>query len=236
MQTKKRTISEKNRKKPNKTAKRGKQSQNVVSRFITVLTKKYPNCVFDKKNHEDEYSHPITYGEVTYEGMETLQQLVLTKFLKSPTPVVFIDIGMGRGKLPLYMSSNPRVVESFGVELVKERYDDAVRLKNTVAKGGSGFSKFIDKVKFINGDVLNDETTKNIHKSNPCFIWMSNLCFGPSLTNKIFNKLHGMLHHDSIICCSTAPPNQPKFELVDTINIPMSWSQESNVHIFGFRR
>lgn len=230
MQTKKRTTAHNRRKKTIKSLKTD------VSCFKSVLTKKYPNCVFDKKNHEDEYSHPITYGEVTYEGMETLQQLVLAKFLESPTPVVFVDIGMGRGKLPLYMSSNPRVVESFGIELVKERYDDAVRLKNTVAKKGSGFSKFIDKVKFINGDALKDETTKDIHKSTPCFIWISNLCFGSSLTNKIFDKLHGMLHHDSIICCSTAPPNQPKFELVDTINIPMSWSQESNVHIFGFRR
>lgn len=227
-------ITRKGRKSPHRKTSKNRMQSGSVAQFQAVLKQKYPNCVFDKNNHEGEYNHPITYGEVTYEGIDILQKRVFQKYLQNRNNVVFIDIGMGRGKLPLYMSANPHIVKSIGVELVKERYEDAIQLKKDILKKGK-FQRFTDKVLFINGDFLKDETTKDIQeltKSNPCFIWISNLCFGNDLTNKIFDKLHDLIHRDSIVCCSVAPPHQPKFDFQEEVVIPMSWSKNSNVNIF----
>ena len=66
------------------------------------------------------------------------------------------------------MSSFPQIKKSIGIEIVKERHEDALDLLNTTA---SSYSK---KIKFFNDDIFNIDLTSNIYKSGTVFVWWSN--------------------------------------------------------------
>jgi tRNA1(Val) A37 N6-methylase TrmN6 len=63
----------------------------------------------------------------------------------------FIDIGSGRGKLPLYVAGLPNISKSVGIELVTDRYNDALEIKNKL----NDYKNITNKVIFINDDFLN---------------------------------------------------------------------------------
>jgi len=146
-----------------------------------------------------------------YEGIEKLYETV-----KEFEPTCFMDIGSGRGKLCMYMASKPEIKHSLGIELVKERHEDAKKLKSKLNAS---------KVELFNGDFR--EVDLSDYKDDTFFIWFSNLCFASEVTNEIFEKLKEV---KGIVCCSKAPTTEAK--LLKEITIPMSWNKESNVFIY----
>jgi hydroxymethylpyrimidine pyrophosphatase-like HAD family hydrolase len=121
------------------------------------------------------------------------------------------------------------------VELVKERFDYANELKTSLEKANGKYKQFTHKIHFSNEDILN-ENLGEMTEHKPCFIWISNLCFDQKLTDKIFDKLHGEIHRDSIICCSKNPEQKTGVVLKKQMIVPMSWCETSNVFIFGFEK
>lgn len=206
-----------------------------MSLYIDRLKKLYPLCKHDsdiERQVYDQYSgHKITYGEMTYEGLEVLYRHVLQFFTISPS--YFFDIGSGRGKLCLYMAAKPNIKTSIGVELVSARYEDSVRLRNALLRE---FSEFTNKVLFLNENVLEVEfediftTSQN---PGPAFVWFSNLCFDTNVTDSIYAKLVSELPSGSVICSSKVPNAVPEnVKNLGAISVPMSWSQQSTVYIF----
>jgi hypothetical protein len=196
--------------------------------YLNKLKSLYPLCKHDSNKIDEKNSyadHKITYGEMTYEGIELLYQYVLKNCFQI-LPHCFIDIGSGRGKLCLYMAEKNNIEQTIGIELVKSRYDDAIKLKEDL-----NFESYTRKVKFYNSNIF-DLSLRKIIYTSPVFIWFSNLCFESSTTDSIFNKIVSELPIGSIICCSKTPTNIINCTLINTIIIPMSWSNNSNVYIY----
>jgi len=190
---------------------------------INKLKEVYPACKFDKTR--DDYSlydgHKITYGEMEYDGIEKLYTYI-SKHYNSKIDC-FIDIGSGRGKLCMFMAAQPKIKHVLGIELVKQRHDDAEVLKSELK------NEYSNKVELLNKNVL--EINFQNYKNNQIMIWFSNLCFEQNTTNEVFQKLKTEMPSGTIICCSKQPNPQVGHFLQDII-IPMSWSQNSNVYIY----
>jgi hypothetical protein len=64
-------------------------------------------------------------------------------------------------------------------------------------------------------------------------VWFSNLCFDPSLTERIYSKLVDELPIGSIICSSKIPENPPNgLKSLGVIQVGMSWNELSNVYMY----
>ena len=157
---------------------------------------------------------------MNYEGMDKLKHY-LKKNKKTYNN--FIDIGSGRGKLCFYMINEPRIKTVMGVEIVKERHDDAIKIQENLK------SKLANRVILLNDDVFNINLSK--YFDGPVFVWWSNLCFEQKITDELFQKLKNELPSQSIICCSK-PVATEIMNYSDKINVPMSWCNESAVYIY----
>jgi tRNA A58 N-methylase Trm61 len=155
-----------------------------------------------------------------YSGIEKLYKYVneLNKDIST-----FIDVGSGRGKLCLFMASIPKIKKSIGIELVVERYEDALALKSELSP------EYADKVEFLNSNIFD----VSLPSSTQTFVWFSNLCFDSATTDNIFQKFTDELPPGSIVCCSQTPKsNNPKLQFIKQVPIEMSWSKNSQVHIY----
>lgn len=212
---------------------KGGQGQ-PVDKYIAKLKELYPLCKHDT-NHEEYAGHKTTYGEMTYEGIESLYNHIQT-FNNGP-PSYFIDVGSGRGKLCLYMAQKPTILKSIGVELVTTRYEDAKNLKTELSNTPQ-FTQYTNKTEFINADVLTIDLKSKFDENKKVFVWFSNLCFDSEITIKIFDKLISELPQGSVICCSKISEdinNNEKLINRGITSIPMSWSQNSNVNIYQIK-
>lgn len=186
--------------------------------FFDEVKKIYPKTQFDKDKNADYTGHKITYGELSYEGLEEIFKHFNNNF------DTFIDIGSGRGKLCLYASGYPNIYKSVGIELVKERHNDAISLKEKL----NNFPN-VKKVQFINDDMFKIKINSFVN-NNKVLIWISNLCFDDELNNKLFNKLTTEMPNGVIIACSKKPENI-KLEFLGSIDVKMSWSEKSPVYL-----
>jgi hypothetical protein len=193
--------------------KRRRGFRTTRKQFLDQLKIKYPNCKYDVNRDSHLYvGHDIVYGEMEYSGIQKLYN-----HLKKYNIDTFIDVGSGRGKLCMYMAAQPKIKYVMGVELVKERHDDAMKLKSELPE------EISKKVELLNKNILDVDL-----KLEGCvFVWFSNLCFHKSITDTIFKKLQE-LPKGSIICCSKKPNDNN----VESIVIEMSWSKTSEVFIY----
>jgi hypothetical protein len=224
--------------------------------YIKSLIKIYPktekleydaNVVCNGKQFP-QYNY--VYGEINYDGIEKLYKVLMSMFFDD---YVFIDLGSGNGRVPLYLASKQQIVRSFGVELVKERYDFSLTLLNKLKK--RTFQQFIQKIHLYNEDMFNIDISKMVSIRNEptlkSIVWMSNLCFKEEHTRDILEKLSKEVEEGSLVCFSkifediiTKPLINAKtiqhntrikntnFLFVRTINIGMSWNTEHLIHIF----
>jgi len=191
--------------------------------YIIKLQKLYPNCKFDR-NVEDislYNGNNITYGEMEYEGIQKLYTFITKNY--NPKINCFMDLGSGRGKLCIYMAAQPKIKHVLGVELVKQRHDDAEILKSEFT------FEYADKVKLLHKNIFDVDFEE--YKNNQIFIWFSNLCFDQTGIINVFQKIQRDLPSGTIICCSKKP-EEIFGEFLHTIQAPMSWNKESNVYIY----
>ena len=208
--------------------------------YITELKKLYPECVFDRGSIKDaakyeNSGYKTIYGEMDYAAIEKFNE----KFNSTGNIKYFIDFGSGRGKLPLFMGD--KVNKSVGIELVTERYNDAIILKENLSKK---FSEITNKVELINGDMF--DYLKSVNKttfSGPVLIWISNLCFSEHITKKLFDELIVKMPTGSIIGSSKIPneissgiePIILAGNTDDKLIVPMSWSKQSAIYLYKIK-
>lgn len=208
--------------------------------YIANLKKLYPSCIHDNNTPKDvEYynknGYATTYGEMDYPAIEKFNKL----FNSDGKINYFIDFGSGRGKLPLFMGDKVNK-KSIGIELVTERHEYAVNLKNTLAEN---YPEITNKVELINGDMFKylEGITKETFET-PVLIWISNLCFGEKITARLFDELIAKMPSESIIGSSKVPSTIPNgLEKVNiegrenTVEVEMSWSKTSNIYIYKIK-
>jgi hypothetical protein len=213
---------------------------------VNRLKLAYPSCKFDKNINNNIYNnHKITYGEMEYEGIEELYEYIKKRY--NDEIDTFIDVGSGRGKLCMFMAAQKNIDKSIGIELVKERHDDAVLLQkelieyqdtgkttqmthSKLCKGGEKID-YAKKVTLLNKNILDIDFKNYLSQDSNVFVWFSNLCFEQSTTNEIFEKINNELPDNSIVCCSKMP-NPTVGTFLNKIKIPMSWSKNSDVYIY----
>lgn len=196
----------------------------IPDEYYEDLKKIYPTTKFDESSLKHIYpTKDITYGEMNYEGINILVEHLHTMHKISFKN--FLDIGSGRGKIPLHIAALPNVTKSVGIELVKERHDDAEEIKEQLNK----YKNIVDKVTFINDDIKNIDLTDHINDIT--LVWISNKCFPSKLNDKIFSKLLDVLPKDSIISCSEEYSSD-KLNKIDNIKVPMSWYSDSDIFIY----
>jgi hydroxymethylpyrimidine pyrophosphatase-like HAD family hydrolase len=210
------------------TRKRHRRARVTRKNYLGDLRTNYPSCKHDCGHIAHNYDgHKITYGEMNYEGMQKLYSYAQKL---NPHINTFIDIGSGRGKLCLYLASARKIKKAIGLELVKERHDDAVILKDKLAQ------EFANKVKFINANILDVSIRDELLPNSEVFVWFSNLCFDQSITDQIFQKLTEELPDNSVVCCSKKPMSENEnFQFIDSISIEMSWTKLSTVYVYKIR-
>ena len=83
------------------------------------------------------------------------------------------------------------------------------------------------RVEFVCLSFLDD----SINYSNACWIFISNLCFTEDVKQNLVEKLERELGRGVIVVC-TKELNSDKFEQLNHITLPMSWSDESKVYVY----
>jgi tRNA G46 methylase TrmB len=191
--------------------------------LVSTIKKYYPVAKFDTVDNKIKYEindNKITYGEITYEGMDNLYENLNLKNVNC-----FIDIGSGRGKLCFYMATKPNIKHVLGIEIVEERHNDALEIMKKIDENE------MSKIDLVNDDIFNLNFNMYSHL-NTC-IYLSNLCFTESITNKIFQKIHDEFPKGTIICFSKKSDFVVKlFTFVEIIKVSMSWDSDSSIYIY----
>lgn len=184
---------------------------NENRKFIAKLIMLYPNCKHDNANNVGD--NVVTYGEMMNNGFDTIMAV-----FKEYNITSFIDVGCGRGKICLYASRLPYIEKVIGIDIVKERIVDAMKLKNDLSE-----FPHTNKVQFIHGDFMNFDSTQ--HDISTPLVWVSNLCFKPHVTDKIFSKIVAEFPIRTLIICSKEHNfNDLRIKFLFDLWVPMSWS------------
>lgn len=195
----------------------------IITEYRKKLEKLYPSIVFDGNNNNSNNSqNNTTYGEMNYDGITMIND----KFNTSNQFDTFIDIGSGRGKLVLWYAVQPNINNSIGIEIVESRHKDAIKLKEQL-----GYPDITKSVQFICKDFADINFSSLIKPNSRVLIWMSNLCFSPTITDKIFSKIIKDFPKGTVICCSKETSNTG-VTLIEKITVPMSWTSNSNVYVY----
>ena len=167
----------------------------------------------------------VTYGELKAESIPILYEIYsryapLSNILGSYRN--FYDLGCGVGKIVLGLTALNSSLKGVGIELVSERVQQAntalQRLRDTSIK---------QRVEFVCLSFLDD----SINYSNACWVFVSNLYFNDHTNQQLSEKLERELNTGSIVVCSKALYSS-KFEQLNHITLPMSWSDESKVYVY----
>lgn len=124
------------------------------------------------------------------------------------------------------MAQYPNIKNSVGIELVKERHEVALKLRDQLS-----MYPVLSKVKLIHNDAFKEVFSDYV--SGKTLVWISNLCMGNEITQKFFDKFANELSKGSIICCSTRIESRNKnIDYKMNLIIPMSWKELSDVYVY----
>ena len=191
---------------------------NTLKLKVLVLRNKYLEQSFinisnDTQKLFESKNYPLTYGELTLEGMKQIFNDFDTNQKK------IIDLGSGLGKIPLMAILYFNFSKATGVELSIERHLKAMEMYKDLPEENK------KKIEYINDDLFNI----NIFEYD--YIFVSNLCFSDELNEKLQIKLENESKKDAIIILSK-PFNSNKFKLLQEKKVNMTWNKQSKIHLY----
>jgi hypothetical protein len=196
-----------------------------ISRKKTLKFNKLYNGLSGFGLGDTNGEHAITYGELKDESLSILYE-VFSRYAPLSNIVGsyknFYDLGSGIGKVVLGLSALNSSLKGIGIEVVSERVQQA----NTALQRVRDVS-IRQRVEFVCLSFLDD----SINYSNACWLFISNLCFTEDVKQKLTEKLERELNAGAIVVCTKAL-NSDKFEQLNYITLPMSWSDESKVYVY----
>jgi precorrin-6B methylase 2 len=204
----------------------------ALAGFLTQIhaldTKEYIKNVFENrsgfgisaqedKSIRDSGGAP-TYGEITYEGAQKLiEKFKLTK------KDVFYDLGCGVGKFVIQVYLDAPVKKAAGIELSTTRIDKAKQALEQIKK-----DKLLQKGRRLE---FKEQNILDAHLKDATAIFISSLCFSDKLLEKVTNKL-ARLKPGLRVATSRKLVENPTFKLIETLQIPMSWSSSSTIYFY----
>jgi len=167
----------------------------------------------------------IAYGELRDESLPILYE-IFSRYAPLSNIVGsyrnFYDLGSGVGKVVLGLTALNSSLKGIGIEVVTERVQQANTALQRVRD-----SSIRQRVEFVCLSFLDD----SIHYGKACWLFISNLCFTEDVKQRLSEKLERELNAGAVIVC-TKELNSDKFEQVNHITLPMTWSDESKVYVY----
>jgi SAM-dependent methyltransferase len=167
----------------------------------------------------------LTYGEITYNGLQTLASIY-----QKTQPILsypggqrtFYDLGSGVGKNVIHMASIFPDLVSKGVELVQERHDKAMIVYNKLKS-----SHLKRRVTFTCGSLFDTDV------SDAAWIFISNKCFSEEVNRELAQKLNKEVKMKTLVAFSDKLPEiEVGFKYISEFPIEMSWNNSSNVFLY----
>lgn len=160
-----------------------------------------------------------TYGEITPQSLATvIEKLVLTK-----NDILF-DLGSGAGKVCIQVAlTSP--AQAIGIELSTTRHALAERIKQQLIKEYILTDK--EKLIFIEGNIAEVDVSKGTA------FFMCSTCFSDELMQKLVQRFAEITHPIKIVSLRSLPLDSvTNIKLIETLNLPMTWSDGSMVYIY----
>ena len=126
----------------------------------------------------------------------------------------FYDFGSGYGNLIARLSKF--VKQSVGVEIVKERHEQAIQ----------NYQNQCPNAQFILGNFF------QVSLKSPCILLLNNLCFGTGTNKRLSNKIKKELQKNDIIIVTKKIPDLESY-LRNQYEISCSWGK-SEIYIYSF--
>jgi len=177
--------------------------------------------VADTSGYDPKYA--LTYGEITQKGIEKLVTIFNNKRDISTYPSdrrVFYDLGSGIGKNVIVVAMSVPSITSKGIELVKDRHTMAMTAY------GSLSPSLQERIQFTNGSLF------DYNISDAAWIFISNLCFTAELNKELNQKLIKEAQINTLIACSKELELDDSFHRFPKIQIPMTWSDDSELYFY----
>lgn len=160
-----------------------------------------------------------TYGEILPSSLaQLIEKLQLTKY------DTLFDLGSGAGKVCIQVAlSSP--AKAVGIELSKTRCELAQKIKQQLIE--AGILTDIHKLQFIEGNI------KDYDLSPGTVFFMCSTCFSDELMKELTHQFLKIPHTIKIVTLRELPlDHDNRFRLIDTLNLPMSWSNGSSVYVY----
>lgn len=173
----------------------------------------------DEREFIEKSGGNATYGEILPQSLaQLIQKLGLTK-----NDVLF-DLGSGAGKVCMQVAlTSP--AQAIGIELSETRHALADRMKEKLID--AGILTDANKLQFIEGNIA------EIDLSIGTVFFMCSTCFSDELMKKLVQKFEQITHPIKIVSLRTLPLDETStINLVNTLTLPMSWSEGSSVYIY----
>lgn len=158
------------------------------------------------------------YGEIKYKSLKTILD-----DLKPNKKDVFYDLGSGVGKSVVQASLDYKFNRCFGIELSKERHEQAVKICQLLKKDKK-ISRYHDVI-FKNQDIT------KINFKNATIIYICSTCYPDHLMITLTNKFKDLKPGTRILTLKSLIPTK-NIKLVKTYNLAMSWSKNSPIYLY----
>jgi len=201
------------------------QKEDFSNLTISQVEKDYPQSSFisvgDKYKQKYNNEYCFLYGELTFDGMQSLFNKA--KELNLPTNML-IDLGCGNGRALFYA-----ILAGFdnakGVELAEERIEYG---KNVLK------DKDDDTKNRINIELKDIFELDKSYFGGCKVIYISNLVFPENTNQKLFDFLKDKIEKGTVIFSSSTPANMSGYTFLGSIRAPMSWEKQSELFISKF--
>lgn len=154
----------------------------------------------------------LTYGEVAHDAIKRMREIA-----KQHGIVSFYDIGCGTGKA-LLLAILLGFERAVGVELVKRRYDIAMKMKRRLP------SHLGKRLTILHGDFEDPHLV--LRGANPVMVFASNVMWKDEDNRRLFRHLNMNFPRGSIVVVSSTPDNKKDlegFNFIESVHMPMSW-------------
>lgn len=196
------------------------------------------DCLFEKWYTEiapnaTDMGRAGTYGEITPKGVATVFSMVGQLGAGEMGPEDnFFDLGSGLGKMVLQASLTTSVGRAIGVELDKDRLSMADialgKLRDVEEQLAAVTSPAASRAGFLQGDIRDTEVWKNA-----TVVYMSSLCFSPSMMLELSGLLARTLQPGSVVFSLTPLPGCHRgLRRLGAVRASMSWTEDFEVNVY----
>lgn len=169
----------------------------------------------------------LTYGEVTYAGMEAVYDALNLK-----QGDVFFDLGSGVGKLVLYVALRAQVARSVGLEVGEKRHALAVgaceRLKALKEEPDAKLSSLTQPCSEF--QVLQADICKYAYQDASVVV-ITNVCMDMQVQSRAVEQLLRCSAIRRLVTTCALPPNN-RLKLARAVCVACTWCKQSSWQVY----